>query len=41
VLRKLKFDPALMSNPLMASLVDVLGVVIYFQMAKLLLGVHS
>jgi magnesium transporter len=30
-------DPALMSNPLIASLADVMGVVIYFKMAEALL----
>jgi magnesium transporter len=31
-------DPALMSNPLIAALVDVLGVIIYFSTAIALLG---
>lgn len=36
--KKLGMDPALMSNPLIAALVDVLGVVIYFNTAIALLG---
>lgn len=36
--RKLGMDPALMSNPLMAALVDIMGVVIYFNVAMLLLS---
>ncbi|MEZ6065373.1 MAG: magnesium transporter [Planctomycetaceae bacterium] len=39
LLNRAGFDPALMSNPLIASIVDVLGVVIYYQIAKLMLGV--
>ncbi len=31
-------DPALMSNPLIASLSDMLGVVIYYNMASWLTG---
>ncbi|MCH8828055.1 MAG: magnesium transporter [Planctomycetes bacterium] len=34
---KLGMDPALMSNPLIAALVDVLGVVIYYNVAVMLL----
>jgi magnesium transporter len=36
--KRLGMDPALMSNPLIAALVDVLGVVIYFSTAIALLG---
>lgn len=36
-LRQLGADPALMSNPLIAALVDVLGVVIYYTVAILML----
>ena len=35
--KRLGMDPALMSNPLIAALVDVMGVVIYFNAALLLL----
>ncbi len=35
--KKLGMDPALMSNPLIAALVDVLGVVIYFSVARAVL----
>lgn len=38
VFKRLGMDPALMSNPLIAALVDVLGVVIYFSTALALLG---
>jgi len=36
--KRLGMDPALMSNPLIAALVDVLGVIIYFNTAIALLG---
>jgi len=36
--KRLGMDPALMSNPLIAALVDVLGVIIYFSTAIALLG---
>ena len=36
--RRLGMDPALMSNPLIAALVDVLGVVIYFWVAIVVLS---
>ncbi len=36
--KKLGMDPALMSNPLIAALVDVFGVIIYFSAAVLVLG---
>ena len=35
--KRLGMDPALMSNPLIAALVDVMGVIIYFNAALLLL----
>lgn len=38
---RLGMDPALMSNPLIASLSDALGVAIYFTVALLLLGLMS
>ena len=37
-LKRLGFDPALMSNPLIASLSDILGVLIYFNLALFVLG---
>ena len=37
-LRKLGMDPALMSNPLIAAQMDMLGVVTYFSIAAWLLG---
>lgn len=36
--RRMGLDPALMSTPLIAALVDVLGVIIYYEMARLLVG---
>jgi magnesium transporter len=38
VLRRLKLDPATSSAPFIASLVDVLGIVIYFNVARLLMA---
>jgi magnesium transporter len=38
IFKRLGMDPALMSNPLIAALVDVLGVIIYFKTALILLG---
>lgn len=37
-IERLGMDPALMSNPLIAALVDVLGVVIYFSAALAIMG---
>jgi len=37
IFKRLGMDPALMSNPLIAALVDVLGVLIYYSVAMLLL----
>ncbi|MBL9083627.1 MAG: magnesium transporter [Planctomycetales bacterium] len=36
-LKRLGFDPALMSNPFVASLVDVTGIVLYFAIAQAIL----
>ena len=38
ILRRFGFDPASASAPLVATLVDVTGLIIYFTMAKLMLG---
>lgn len=38
VLRKFKFDPASASAPAVATIVDVMGVIIYFTMASLILS---
>jgi magnesium transporter len=38
VFRSLGLDPALMSNPFVSAIVDVVGIVIYMGMAMLLLG---
>ena len=37
ILERIGVDPALMSNPLIAAIVDVVGVVIYYQVAMLFL----
>jgi magnesium transporter len=37
LLRKLRIDPAVVSAPLITTLVDGTGLVIYFQIAKLML----
>jgi magnesium transporter len=37
LLKRIGFDPALMSNPVLASLVDVTGIVAYFAIAKTML----
>jgi magnesium transporter len=37
LLRRAGFDPATSSAPFIASLVDVLGILIYFNVAKILL----
>jgi len=36
--KKLNADPALMANPVIASLTDMVSVLIYFLMAKIILG---
>jgi magnesium transporter len=38
LLRKLKHDPALASAPLVASIADIVGVLIYFSVATVVLG---
>ncbi len=38
IISKLGFDPTVMSAPLMATVIDVCGITIYFETAKLLLG---
>ena len=37
VISRLGFDPAVMAGPLMATLIDVSGLTIYFETAKFLL----
>ena len=34
VLKRIGLDPALMSNPVVASLVDVTGILVYFAIAE-------
>ena len=38
VLRRLRVDPAVVSAPLITTLVDGTGLIIYFEIAKLVLG---
>ncbi len=38
IINKLGFDPTVMSGPLMATVIDVVGLTIYFKTAKLILG---
>jgi magnesium transporter len=37
-LRRLRIDPAVVSAPLITTLVDGTGLIIYFQIARILLG---
>jgi len=39
VIKRMGFDPAVSSGPFIASLVDVIGIVIYLKIAILILGV--
>jgi len=38
LMKRLGFDPATSSTPFIASLVDVLGIIIYFNIAKIMLA---
>lgn len=38
ILKRMKFDPATSSAPFIASLVDVLGIIIYFNVARIVLA---
>jgi magnesium transporter len=38
VLRQLKVDPAVVSAPLITTLVDGTGLIIYFEIARIVLG---
>lgn len=38
IAERLQIDPALMSSPLLATFIDVVGLIIYFEIAHLLLG---
>lgn len=39
IFRKIKLDPALMSGPLITTIVDVVGIFIYFEIANMILGI--
>jgi magnesium transporter len=38
ILQRLRVDPAVASNPLIASMMDIIGLVIYFAIAAVVLG---
>jgi len=38
LLKKLKFDPALSATPVITTIVDVIGVFLYFQIARIFIG---
>mgnify|MGYP001097320709 CR=1 FL=1 len=38
-LHKLKVDPAIVSGPLITTLVDGIGILVYFSVAKMILGI--
>lgn len=40
LIHRVGLDPTVMAGPLMATIIDVTGLTIYFQTAKLLLGLH-
>ena len=37
--KKLKFDPAVMASPFITTIVDAVSLLVYFQIAKLILGI--
>jgi len=37
--RRLGFDPAVMSAPFISTLIDATGLIVYFLIAKVLLGI--
>ncbi len=39
VAKKLKLDPAIMASPLITTIVDAVALLIYFGIAKMLLGI--
>jgi magnesium transporter len=41
VLERMKFDPATASAPLITSVADIAGIVIYFTIATVILGLPS
>jgi magnesium transporter len=41
LLRRLGIDPAVVSSPFIATLVDGTGLVIYFNVARIILHLHS
>lgn len=39
IAKKLKFDPAIMASPLITTIVDAFALIIYFMLARILLGI--
>lgn len=39
IAKKLKFDPAIMASPLITTIVDTFALMVYFTLAKVLLGI--
>jgi magnesium transporter len=37
--KRVKIDPALMANPMIASITDMISVIVYFALARLFLGI--
>ena len=37
--KKINMDPAIMAGPLITTIVDAMGLLVYFQLAKMLLGI--
>ena len=39
IAKKLKFDPAIMASPLITTIVDAFALIVYFMLARTLLGI--
>ena len=37
--KKLKLDPAIMAAPLITTIVDILSIIVYFQIATIIMGI--
>ena len=40
IAKKMKVDPAIMAGPLITTIVDAMALIVYFNMASLILGLH-
>ncbi|SMP41316.1 magnesium transporter [Anoxynatronum buryatiense] len=40
IAKKMKVDPAIMAGPLITTIVDAMALIVYFNMASLILGIH-